>query len=129
GENPKAAHSAGVNVLRTRMVAVVLGSLLASLSGAYFTVAFLRSYITNITFGRGFIAVAMVYFGNWSPVRLLLPLLLYNFVDSIQTILQTADIGVRYYVLNMLPFLTIIALMPVFARRARPPTALMKPFR
>jgi simple sugar transport system permease protein len=129
GENPKAAHSAGVNVLRTRMVAVVLGSLLASLSGAYFTVAFLRSYITNITFGRGFIAVAMVYFGNWSPVRLLIPLLLYNFVDSIQTILQTADIGVRYYVLNMLPFLTIIALMPFFARRARPPTALMKPFR
>jgi len=129
GENPKAAHSAGVNVLKTRMVAVILGSMLASLSGAYFTVAFLRSYITNITYGRGFIAVAMVYFGNWSPIRLILPLFLYNFVDSIQTILQTADIGIRYYVLNMLPFLTIIALMPVFARRARPPSALMKPFR
>lgn len=129
GENPKAAHAAGINVLRTRMTAVLIGSVLASLSGAYFTTAFLRSYITNITFGRGFIALAMVYFGNWSPVRLLLPLLLYNFVDSVQLILQTADIGVRYYVLNMIPYLTIIALMPIFARGVRPPAALMKPFK
>jgi len=129
GENPKAAHAAGVNVLRTRALAVLIGSLLASLGGAYFTTAFLRSYITNITFGRGFIAIAMVYFGNWSPVRLLLPLLIYNFVDSVQLILQTADIGVRYYVLNMVPYLTIIALMPVFARGVRPPSALMKPFK
>ncbi|MEM3096991.1 MAG: ABC transporter permease, partial [Nitrososphaerota archaeon] len=86
-------------------------------------------YVTNITFGRGFIAIAIVYFGNWSPVRLLLPLLIFNFVDSVQIILQTADIGVRYYVLNMFPYLTIIALMPLFARGARPPAALMKPFK
>ena len=129
GENPKTAHAAGINVLRIRMTAVLIGAVLASLSGAYFTTAFLRSYITNITFGRGFIALAMVYFGNWSPVRLLLPLLLYNFVDSVQIILQTADIGVRYYVLNMIPYLTIIVLMPIFARGVRPPSALMKPFK
>jgi ABC-type uncharacterized transport system permease subunit len=129
GENPKAAHAAGVNVLGTRMMAVTVGSVLAALGGAYFTTAFLRSYITNITFGRGFIAIVMVYFGNWSPIRLLLPLLLYNFVDSIQLVLQTADIGVRYYVLNMMPFITIIALMPLFARGVRPPAALMKPFK
>jgi simple sugar transport system permease protein len=129
GENPKVVKAAGHSVLLIRTVAVVIGAVLASVSGAYFTTAFLRSYITNITFGRGFIALAMVYFGNWSPVRLLVPLLIFNYVDSLQLMMQAADVGIRYYFLNMLPFVMLIAMMPVFGRNVKPPSALMKPFR
>jgi ABC-type uncharacterized transport system permease subunit len=129
GENPKVVKAAGHSVLLIRTVAVVIGAVLASVSGAYFTTAFLRSYITNITFGRGFIALAMVYFGNWSPVRLLVPLLIFNYVDSLQLMMQAADVGIRYYFLNMLPFIVLIAMMPVFGRNVKPPSALMKPFR
>ena len=129
GENPKVLKASGHNVLLIRTLAVVMGSVLASVSGAYFTTAFLRSYVTNVTFGRGFIALAMVYFGRWSPVRLLVPLFIYNYVDSLQLMMQAADIGIRYYFLNMLPFIALIAMMPVFGRNARPPAALMKPFR
>jgi ABC-type uncharacterized transport system permease subunit len=129
GENPKVVKAAGHSVLLIRTVAVVIGAILASVSGAYFTTAFLRSYITNITFGRGFIALAMVYFGNWSPVRLLVPLLIFNYVDSLQLMMQAADVGIRYYFLNMLPFIVLIAMMPVFGRNVKPPSALMKPFR
>ncbi len=129
GENPKVVKAAGHSVLLIRTVAVVIGAVLASVSGAYFTTAFLRSYITNITFGRGFIALAMVYFGNWSPVRLLVPLLIFNYVDSLQLMMQAADVGIRYYFLNMLPFIVLIAMMPIFGRNVKPPSALMKPFR
>jgi ABC-type uncharacterized transport system permease subunit len=71
----------------------------------------------------------MVYFGNWSPVRLLVPLLIFNYVDSLQLMMQAADVGIRYYFLNMLPFIVLIAMMPVFGRNVKPPSALMKPFR
>jgi simple sugar transport system permease protein len=129
GQNPKVVKAAGHSVLLIRTVAVVIGAVLASVSGAYFTTAYLRSYITNIIFGRGFIALAMVYFGNWSPVRLLVPLLIFNYVGSLQLMMQAADVGIRYYFLNMLPFIVLIAMMPVFGRNVKPPSALMKPFR
>mgnify|MGYP000121199526 CR=1 FL=1 len=129
GENPKVVKAAGHSVPLIRTIAVLMGAVLASVSGAYFTTAFLRSYVTNITFGRGFIALAMVYFGNWSPVRLLVPLLIFNYVDSLQLMMQAADVGIRYYFLNMLPFIVLIAMMPVFGRNVKPPSALMKPFR
>jgi len=129
GQNPKVVKAAGHSVLLIRTVAVVIGAVLASVSGAYFTTAYLRSYITNIIFGRGFIALAMVYFGNWSPVRLLVPLLIFNYVGSLQPMMQAADVGIRYYFLNMLPFIVLIAMMPVFGRNVKPPSALMKPFR
>jgi len=129
GENPRAADSMGINIHRTRLIAVLIGSTLAGLGGAYFTVAFLSSYVLNVTAGRGFIALAVIYFGNWQPFRTLFPILLFNFVDSMQVALQAADIGIRYYFLNMLPYAVIIALIPILGRRAQAPSALMKPYR
>jgi len=129
GENPKAADSMGINVFRTRMVAVLIGAVLAGLGGAYFTTAFLSSYVINITFGRGFIALAMIYFGNWNPYKALIPILIFNFVDSLQLGLQSVGVPIRYYFLNMLPYLTVIALIPVFGRKAQAPAALMQPYR
>ena len=129
GENPKAADSMGINVYRTRMVAVLIGSMLAGLGGAYFTTAFLSSYVLNITFGRGFIALAMIYFGNWNPYRALIPILIFNYVDSLQLGLQSVGVGIKYYFLNMLPWITVIALIPIFGRKAQAPAALLQPYR
>ncbi len=129
GEHPRAAETMGVNVYRTRWIAVLIGAAFAGASGAYFTISLLSTFILNITFGRGFIALAMIYFAKWKPYRILLPLLIFSFVDSFQLGLQGAGIPIKYFFLNMLPYITIVVLIPILGRRAEAPAALMEPYR
>jgi ABC-type uncharacterized transport system permease subunit len=128
GENPRAAETMGVNVYRIRYLAVLIGAAFAGAGGAYYTITLLGTFILNITFGRGFIALAMIYFGKWKPYRILLPLLIFSFVDSLQLGVQTLNVPVKYFFLNMLPYITIVVLIPIFGRHAEAPAALMEPY-
>jgi simple sugar transport system permease protein len=129
GEHPRAAETMGVDVYKIRYLAVIIGAALAGVGGAYYTLSLLGTFILNITFGRGFIALALIYFGKWRPYRILLPLLIFSFVDSLQLGLQSIGVPIKYFFLNMFPYITIIALIPILGRRAEAPAALMEPYK
>lgn len=129
GENPRAAETMGVDVYKMRYLAVLIGAAFAGVGGAYFTVSLLSTFMLNITFGRGFIALAMIYFGKWKPYRLFLPLIIFSFVDSLQLGLQSVGVPIKYFFLNMFPYITVIALIPILGRRAEAPAALMEPYK
>jgi ABC-type uncharacterized transport system permease subunit len=129
GEHPRAAETMGVDVYRIRYLAVIIGAAFAGVGGAYYTISLLSTFILNITFGRGFIALAMIYFGKWKPYRVLLPIIIFSFVDSLQLGLQSVGVPIKYFFLNMLPYITIIVLIPMLGRRAEAPAALMEPYK
>lgn len=132
GENPKAADNMGVNVLKVRFLAVLFGAVLAGLAGAYFNVGFLQNFQFDIISGRGFIALAMIYFANWGPYKTLFAALSFNIVYATQSefvsIASTAIAG-SSQLFNMLPYVFLLALIPILGRKARPPKYLLKPYK
>jgi len=129
GENPAAADSLGVSVARTRYATVAIGSTLAGLAGAtlLFDVGIFQQNITN---AEGFIAVALVYFGGWRPVGVMLGSLLYGMTQA--TVLAWKGLGIIPVSLSDLAsaapaVITVLALLTV-ARRFRQPAALAVPY-
>ena len=128
GQNPAAADSLGISVVRIRYLAVCLGAALAGIAGASLSISLLNLFQDNLTSGQGFIAVALVYFGGWSPIGVLAGSLLFSVVNSIQLWMQVLGVNLPASVAVMLPYiLTILALM-LSSNRARQPAALNKPF-
>lgn len=128
GQNPEAADSLGVNVTLVRYAAVTLGGTLAGIAGAALSISLLNIFQENMTNGIGFIAVALVYFGSWRPVGVLLGALLFSVVSALQLWVQVLNLNIPSDVAVMMPYLlTIIALALPF-RRAAQPAALTKPF-
>jgi simple sugar transport system permease protein len=128
GQNPAAADSLGINVDRIRYFSVCLGSVLAGLAGASLSIALVNLFQDNLTAGQGFIAVALVYFGGWSPVGVMGGALLFSFVNSLQLWMQVFGVKISSDVAVMLPYLLTIAALMVTVNRARQPAALNKPF-
>jgi general nucleoside transport system permease protein len=128
GQNPAAADSLGINVDRVRYFSVCLGSTLAGLAGASLSIALVNLFQDNLTAGQGFIAVALVYFGGWSPVGVMGGALLFSVVNSIQLWMQVLGVKIPSDIAVMLPYLLTIAALTVTANRARQPAALNKPF-
>ncbi|HUN05935.1 MAG TPA: ABC transporter permease [Aggregatilineales bacterium] len=128
GQNPQAADAMGISVARVRYMTVILGSMLAGLAGASLSVALLKVFQQNLTSGLGFIAVALVYFGRWRPVGILIGALLFSFVNALQLQVSAIGLDIPAEFAVMAPYvITIIAL--VFAsRQTEKPDALTKPF-
>jgi simple sugar transport system permease protein len=128
GQNPAAADAMGVSVTRVRYMAETIGGILAGVAGASLSIALLNVYQQNLTFGMGFIAVALVYFGGWAPGGMLIGSLLFSLVNAFQLWIQVKGVAISPDFANMLPYiLTILAL--VFAvRKVNQPAALSKPF-
>jgi general nucleoside transport system permease protein len=128
GQNPAAADAMGVSVAGIRYTAEIIGGSLAGVAGASLSIALLNVYQHNLTFGMGFIAVALVYFGGWAPGGILLGSLLFSLVNAFQLWIQVKGVAISPDFANMLPYiLTILAL--VFAvRKVNQPAALSKPF-
>ena len=128
GQNPEAADSLGVSIAAVRYASVTFGSMLAGVAGASLSISLLNIFQENMTNGMGFIAVALVYFGSWSPLGVLVGALLFSSVNALQLWVQVLDLNIPSDVAVMLPYLlTIIALALPF-RRAAQPAALTKPF-
>ena len=128
GMTPQAVDTMGVSVSGLRYQCLVLGGMMAGLAGATLTVANTHMFADNITAGRGFIAIALVYFGRWSPWGILAGSLLFSMADSFQLWVQVLGINFPYEMAVMLPYIvTIIALMISFGR-VWPPAALGKPY-
>jgi len=130
GENPAAAEGQGIDVVAVRVGAVVAGSALMGVGGAFLTLSAFNAFYFNMVNGRGWICVALVVFASWRPGKALAGALLFAFFDAMQLRLQQADAGaIPYQAWLMLPYvLSILALVAV-ARRASYPQALMRPYR
>jgi general nucleoside transport system permease protein len=134
GEDPATAEGQGLSVAAVRYAAIVGGSALMGVAGAFLTLAAFNAFYFNMVNGRGWVCVALVVFASWRPGKALLGALLFALFDALQLRLQQAGSGlfgidVPYQVYLMLPYgLSIVALVLV-ARRAAYPRALMKPYR
>lgn len=130
GENPHAAEAQGINPMVIRYGAVMVGSALMGMAGAFLTLSAFNSFFPTMVQGRGWICIALVVFASWRPERALLGALLFAFFDAFQLRLQTTLGGtVPYQLFLMIPYVLSIAALAVMARRARVPQALMQPYR
>jgi len=132
GENPKAADNMGVNVNKVRFLATLFAALTFGVAGFYFAGHFVPGFQTDVIAGRGFIVLAMVYFANWKPYRALFAALSFNLVYAMQNeYVSLSGFGVASVstLFNMLPYVFLLALIPVFGRKARAPKFLLKPYR
>jgi ABC-type uncharacterized transport system permease subunit len=126
GENPAAVEAQGISVTAIRMGAVIAGSGLIAVGGAFLTMSAFNSFFFNMVNGRGWICIALVVFGSWRPGKALLGAILFAAFDAYQIRLQQISGGViPYQMFLMMPYaLSILALILV-ARRAAYPKALM----
>ncbi len=130
GESPRAADAAGVSVAGLRYQGLVLSGMLMGLGGAFLSMAQFNAFTFGVISGRGWVCIALVVFGQWSPWKCLGGALLFGFVDALQLRLQASGvIDVPYQVFLMLPFVLTIVMMALVSRSARPPAALLEPFR
>ena len=129
GENPVVADTVGVNVTLTRTLCLVFGGALMGIGGAFLTLAHQNMFLIDVIGGRGWVAIAMVIFGNWDPFKGALGALIFGFLDGLQLRLQGMGIAISFHLFLMIPYLlTIVALISV-SRRAAVPAGLLKPYR
>jgi general nucleoside transport system permease protein len=129
GEHPRSADALGISVMVVRYSCVLAGGLMAGIGGAYLSLAYTQLWVDNMTAGRGWIALAMVIFGGWDPVRTALGAYLFGGVQALQLRLQAVGVTVPTFLLMMTPYaFTILALIAASAsgarRRLGSPTAL-----
>jgi ABC-type uncharacterized transport system permease subunit len=130
GENPQAAEGQGIPVIAVRSGAIIAGSALMGVAGAFLTLSAFNAFFFNMINGRGWICVALVVFASWRPGKALLGALLFAFFDALQLRLQQSGEGlVPYQFYLMLPYLLSILALVLVARKAAYPQALMKPYR
>ncbi len=130
GENPHAAEAQGIDPIRLRIGAVVFGSALMAVGGAFLTLAAFNSFFPTMVQGRGWVCIALVVFASWRPARALAGALLFALFDAYQLRLQhVVGKAIPYQLFLMIPYLMSILALLVMARRARVPQALMQPFR
>ena len=133
GESPESAHALGHPVLAVRYAATAFGGAMAGLAGAYVSLVYTPMWAEQMTAGRGWIALALVVFATWKPVRVLLGAYLFGAVTIAQLYLQGLGIAVSSHILSMLPYVATIVVLVLISRDAtriklNAPAALGKPF-
>ncbi|MEW6568151.1 MAG: ABC transporter permease [Chloroflexota bacterium] len=121
GEHPRAADTLGINVFRTRYMAVILGGMMAGFAGAYFTLGSVGRFDEVMTAGRGFISLAAMIFGNWTPFGSFGAGLIFGFADSLATKIAILGLTIPSQFLLMAPYVaTMIVLAGVVGRGQMP---------
>ncbi|WP_298854218.1 ABC transporter permease [uncultured Ruegeria sp.] len=130
GENPAAVAAQGLSVTAIRMGAVIIGSGLMAVGGAFLTMSAFDSFFFEMVNGRGWICIALVVFGSWRPGKAMLGAVLFAAFDALQIRVQQTSIGaqVPYQIFLMMPYILSILALVVMSRRAEVPAALMVPF-
>jgi simple sugar transport system permease protein len=132
GEDPATADASGVDVQAYQLGAAAAGCLLIGLAGAYLSVGGSQIWTEGMVSGRGWIALALVVFARWSPVRAIFGAALFGGAEAAIPRLQTLGLDVPVYFLSMTPYLLTIAVLVILARAARAreaePSALASPY-
>ena len=129
GEDPSTLDAAGASVEWTRVIGVIISGVLAGLGGAYLSIGFGSAFAKEMTAGRGFIALAAMIFGNWTPTGVLGAGLFFGFLDGLNYFIQI-------YFPALLPFSNFIAMLPFvlvvialgLIRKSVPPKAIAIPY-
>ncbi|HEX8629958.1 MAG TPA: ABC transporter permease [Catenuloplanes sp.] len=128
GEHPTAADTVGVRVRGLRYTNVLLGGLVAGAGGAFFTLVATGNFTKNMTSGAGFIALAALIFGRWTPYGALAAALFFGFANKLAIFLSTIGSPVPGQFLSMLPYLATIIAVAGLVGRVRAPAADGKPY-
>lgn len=130
GENPAAVEAQGLSVTTIRMGAVMVGSGLMAVGGAFLTMSAFNSFFFEMVNGRGWICIALVVFGSWRPGKTLLGAVLFAAFDALQIRVQQTPLGadIPYQYFLMAPYILSILALVIMSRRAQVPAALMVPF-
>jgi general nucleoside transport system permease protein len=128
GEHPVAADTVGIRVVWNRYRNVVLGGLVAGIGGAYLTVGSVGFFTSNISSGFGYIALAAMIFGRWTPLGSVAAALLFGFSFQLQTELSVLRVPVSSFILLMAPYVATIIAVAGLVGRVRPPAADGKPY-
>ena len=117
GENPRAVDMKGINVTLYRFCAVLFGGMMAGLAGAFITLASVGIFVADITSGRGWLAIAIVIFGDWKPTKILWASLFFGFIDALQMQLQALGVQLPFQLFLAMPY--ILTTVAVFLARKR----------
>jgi ABC-type uncharacterized transport system permease subunit len=130
GERPRSLWEAGVGVGGLRFANVVISGALAGLGGTYLSICSLGQFTEGMTAGRGFLALAALIFGRWTPLGAAAACLAFGFFDAVAISVEsgTAACWIPSDFLHMAPYAAAIVVLAALARRGRPPAALGKPF-
>jgi len=119
GENPQIADTLGVNVFYIRYIMVIIGSMLQGLGGAFLSTYLVNYFSEGMIAGRGFIALAIVVAGSWTPWRILLVSLFFALGEALHTCLQVYYPEVPYQLLLMLPYIFTIGILIFFSTKGK----------
>ena len=128
GEHPRAIAAAGANVLRLRTMCLLFAGAMAGIAGGYLSLADVPYFTPGMTVGRGFIALAIVIFGKWHPVKACGAALLFGLGTALDARFQALGWGIPYQVFLMLPYVLCLAVLAGFVGRAEAPLALGRPY-
>lgn len=127
GEHPEAADTAGINVNRLRYAGVLLSGAFAGLGGAWLALD-AHSFTAGMTGGRGYIALAAMIFGKWTPGGATAACLLFGFAEALQYALQRSGLALPSQFIAMIPYLVTMIALAGFVGKAYPPAALGRPY-
>lgn len=127
GENPLAADTLGINVFAMRYASVIISGMLAGMAGAYLTMEHTGMYVEGMTQGKGYIAMAAMIFGNWTPTGTLWASLLFGFAEALSLRAGEGSI-IPYQFIKMIPYLLTLAVLTGIVKKATPPAASGEPY-
>jgi ABC-type uncharacterized transport system permease subunit len=128
GEHPAAADTVGIKVLWIRYRNVILGGLVAGIGGAYLTIGSVGSFNPDISSGLGYIALAAMIFGRWTPWGSVAAALLFGFCDNLAIVLSTLGVPLNSFILGMAPYVVTIIAVAGLVGKVRAPAADGKPY-
>lgn len=128
GENPKACDTVGLNVIKIRYATVLYSGLMAGVAGAFVSMGQLSFFTEGMVAGRGFMALAAVVFGNYSPYGVMFASLVFGAGEALQYRLQASGSGIPYQFLLMLPYLITIVAVCILTKKSNQPAASGVPY-
>jgi len=121
GEHPQAADTAGINVFLIRYGAVITSGLLSGLAGAFLAIGISNTFVPNMTDGRGYIALAAMIFGKWTPFGAFIACLIFGLGEAIYA--NNSTIHISQYFLSMLPYVITLVVLAGLVGRSTPPAS------
>ncbi len=131
GENPHAAQSVGINIFKVRYISVAISGFLAGMGGLIFVATTSSEFNAQVA-GFGFLAIAVLIFGNWSAGRIFLTALFFAFLRTLSAVTSAVpglqDLSVHKHIYDMIPYVAVMVVLVFFSKRSKAPSASGKPF-